>query len=54
MPIDAPPSPSPPPRLITRMREAIRLRHYSYRTEQAYVDWVKRSGSAKSHRGIGG
>lgn len=34
--------PTDPPRLLTRVRQAIRLRHYSYRTEQAYVDWVKR------------
>jgi len=31
--------PSP---LITQLREAIRIRHYSIRTEKAYVDWVKR------------
>ena len=24
------------------MRHAIRTLHYSYRTEQAYVDWVRR------------
>lgn len=23
-------------------RDAIRLKHYSYRTEQAYVGWIKR------------
>ena len=32
----------PPPRLLTRLREAIRLRHYSIRTEQVYVGWVRR------------
>ena len=32
----------PAPRLLHRVREAIRLRHYSIRTEQAYVDWIKR------------
>lgn len=31
-----------PPRLLDRMREAIRLRHYSIRTEDAYVDWARR------------
>jgi len=31
--------PSP---LLTEMRNAIRVRHYSMRTERAYVDWVKR------------
>jgi Phage integrase, N-terminal SAM-like domain len=31
-----------PPRLLDRVREAIRARHYSHRTEKAYVDWIKR------------
>ncbi|MEO8279911.1 MAG: integron integrase [Ideonella sp.] len=31
-----------PPRLLTRMREQIRLKHYSLRTEQSYVAWAKR------------
>lgn len=30
------------PRLLDRMRAEIRLRHYSLRTEQAYIDWVRR------------
>jgi integron integrase len=30
------------PRLLTRVRRAIRLRHYSRRTEKAYVGWIKR------------
>lgn len=30
------------PKLITRLRSEIRVRHYSIRTEQAYVDWVRR------------
>lgn len=29
-------------RLLPRVREAIRVRHYSLRTEQAYVGWVRR------------
>ena len=29
-------------RLLDRMRQAIRTRHYSYRTEQAYVQWARR------------
>lgn len=28
--------------IITKMREAIRVKHYSYRTERSYTDWVKR------------
>ena len=31
-----------PPKLLDRVREAIRLRHYSRRTEQAYVAWIRR------------
>jgi integron integrase len=30
------------PRLLDSVRAAIRLRHYSYRTEKAYVDWIRR------------
>jgi integron integrase len=30
------------PKLLTRVREALRLRHYSRRTEQSYVHWVRR------------
>ena len=30
------------PNLLDRVREAARVHHLSYRTEQAYVDWVKR------------
>jgi site-specific recombinase XerD len=30
------------PRLMVRLREALRVRHYSLRTEQAYTDWAKR------------
>jgi len=30
------------PKLLDRVREAVRVRHLSYRTEQAYVHWIKR------------
>ena len=30
------------PRLLDRVREAIRVRHYSRRTEEAYVAWIRR------------
>jgi site-specific recombinase XerD len=30
------------PRLLDQVRDAIRLRHYSHRTEQAYVYWIRR------------
>ena len=29
-------------KLLDRVRDAIRLKHYSIRTEQAYVGWIKR------------
>ena len=31
-----------PPKLLDLVRGKIRLKHYSIRTEQAYVDWIKR------------
>ena len=31
-----------PPRLLDQMREVLRLKHLSYRTEESYVSWVKR------------
>jgi integron integrase len=37
----APPS-AQPPRLLDRVRSELRLRHYSLRTEEAYVHWVRR------------
>lgn len=30
------------PKLLDQVREAIRMRHYSVRTEEAYVGWIKR------------
>ena len=32
----------PPPRLMEQVRAAIRARHYSRRTEDAYVHWIRR------------
>jgi hypothetical protein len=31
-----------PPRLLDRIRAALRARHYSRRTEEAYVAWIRR------------
>ena len=31
-----------PPRLLDQVRDAIRVRYYSIRTEEAYVQWIKR------------
>ena len=32
----------PPKKLLDRVRDALRTKHYSYRTEQTYVDWIRR------------
>ena len=32
----------PPPRLLDRVRAVLRARHYSRRTEESYVGWIKR------------
>ena len=39
--IETPPQ-ARPPRLLDRLHEAIRMRHYSPRTEEAYGGWIKR------------
>jgi integron integrase len=31
-----------PKKLLDQVREALRTKHYAYRTEQTYVDWIKR------------
>jgi hypothetical protein len=31
-----------PPKLLERVRQAIRARHYSRRTEDAYIFWIRR------------
>ena len=36
------PAAGPGQKLLDRVRHAIRTRHYSRRTEQAYVDWIRR------------
>ena len=33
---------APPARLMDRVRRAIRVRHYSRRTEEAYAVWIRR------------
>lgn len=37
-----PPVTASPPKLLDRVRDAIRARHYSRRTEVAYVTWIRR------------
>ena len=39
--VNAPASP-PKPKLLDQVRQAIRTRHYSDRTNKAYVHWIKR------------
>ena len=34
--------PNPKLRLLDQVREVIRVKHYSIRTEDAYVQWIKR------------
>ena len=36
------PVPPKPAKLLERMREALWLHHYAYRTEQSYLDWARR------------
>lgn len=33
---------NPPPKLLDQVRERIRVKHYSIRTEKQYVQWIKR------------
>jgi integron integrase len=40
--VNAQPSAAAPPRLLDELRQCIRARHYSIRTERSYVDWVRR------------
>lgn len=35
-------SPPKAPRLLDKVRDAIRRKHYSYRTEEAYLFWIRR------------
>jgi len=36
------PAPAGKPKLLDQVRQLLRLRHYSSRTEQAYVAWIRR------------
>ena len=33
---------SEPRKSLDQVRDALRIRHYAYRTEQTYIDWIKR------------
>mgnify|MGYP005870994951 CR=1 FL=1 len=39
-----------PKKLLDQLRDAMRFKHYSYRTEQAYVGWSMRNGESCSTR----
>lgn len=39
---ESPQSAPKPPKLLDQVRAEIRLRHFSYRTEQSYVHWIRR------------
>ena len=30
------------PKLLDRVRDVLRRKHYSFRTEQTYTDWIRR------------
>ncbi|MGR8932870.1 MAG: phage integrase N-terminal SAM-like domain-containing protein [Gammaproteobacteria bacterium] len=32
------------PKLLDRVRDKIRLKHYSMRTEKTYLDWIAKKG----------
>jgi hypothetical protein len=34
--------PDNPPKLLDQVRDRIRTKHYSLRTEQSYVQWIRR------------
>lgn len=41
VPNQLPPT-TPKPKLLDQVRQAIRMRHYSAKTEESYVHWIKR------------
>ena len=32
----------PPKKLLEQVSDIIRLKHYSYKTEKSYINWIKR------------
>src|SRR3546814_2455723 len=39
-----------PPKMLDQVRQRLRVKHYSLRTEQAYVGWIRRFILANSKR----
>ncbi len=33
---------NPPKKLLDQVADALRIRHYAYRTEQTYIQWIRR------------
>ncbi len=33
---------NPPKKLLDQVADALRVRHYAYRTEQTYIHWIRR------------
>jgi hypothetical protein len=50
MPENTSPDGTAAPRLLVVLRETLRVRHYSLRTEQQYVNWVRRFLRFHHHR----
>jgi len=42
MPIQSPNSTPQGKKLLDQVRESLRVKHYSYRTEETYVEWIRR------------
>lgn len=42
MPSQPPVSTPPGKKLLDQVRESLRVKHYSYRTEETYVEWIRR------------
>ncbi len=34
--------PTPPRKLLDQVRDTLRVKHYAYRTEESYVQWIRR------------
>jgi hypothetical protein len=34
--------PTPPKKLLDQVRDALRVKHYAYSTEESYIQWIRR------------
>jgi hypothetical protein len=46
--------PNPKAKLLDQLREVMRVKHYSLRTERSYRDWVRRFVKFHGMRGVEG